>query len=214
MLLCEIMKCRSIAFYIFICSSIAAAADYRLKTVKVLPIESYPARKEISGIIIAADPYSTNEKSYTAFDIKRLNSRGYFPLHVIIKNNTSMYLNIATRNIVLITGSGQHLYATPAALVVDDVVKAGLADKTPKNASKENASPLSDFTSKELLNRTIDPNAVIDGFLFFFNSNPRTNIFKGGALYIPKLEEDGAHKAFGPISIPLDAAISATAKTK
>jgi hypothetical protein len=31
----------------------AAAGDYQIKAVKVLPVESYPARTEVSGVTIA-----------------------------------------------------------------------------------------------------------------------------------------------------------------
>jgi hypothetical protein len=209
------MKKWSIALGIILGAAILAASDYRIKTVKVLPIESYPARKDLSGLIVAADPYSTDDKSYSAFDVKNLNSKGYFPLHIIIKNDTPMYLNIGTRDVVLVTSSGKLLYTTPAALVVDDVVKAGLASKAPKKVSKDTGSPLSDFINKELANsRIIDPQSVVDGFLFFFTPNPRINPFTGSILYIPKIEEDGTKKALGPFSIPLDGASSPSKTTE
>lgn len=190
------------------------ASDYRIKTVKVLPIESYAARAEMDGVTIAADPYSTNRKSYSAFDVKGLNSRGYFPIHVIIQNSSQVYLTIRTRNVTLITASGQPLYTTPATVVVEDVVKAGLVNKLPtmtspdQSSSVKSGSPLSDFTSKELTNRLIDPGTVSNGFLFFFTPDPKINIFAGSTLYIPKLEEEGTRKALGPFSIPLDPALS------
>jgi hypothetical protein len=210
----DVMKKWSIALWMILGAALLAASDYRIKTVKVLPIESYPARKDLSGVIIAADPYSTDDRSYSAFDVKHLNSRGFFPLHVIIKNDTSMFLNIWTRNVVLVTSSGKQLYTTPATLVVDDVIKAGLVSKPPKKFSKDTGTPLSDFVNKELANRTIEPKSVIDGFLFFFTPNPLINPFTGSTLYIPKIEEDGTKKELGPFSIPLDAAASSSKTTK
>jgi hypothetical protein len=53
----------------------------------------------------------------------------------------------------------------------------------------------------------IDPETVSDGFLFFFIPEPKANFFAGTTLYIPKLEEEGTHKALGPFSIPLDSAL-------
>jgi len=194
--------------------TILRAADYEVKTVKVLPIESYPARTEVAGVTIAADPYTTNEKSFLAFDVKDLNSHGYFPIHVIIKNASEAFLNIRTRNVLLITTSGQQLYTTPATVVVEDVIKAGLASKFPlmrgrdQSTSTKAGSPLSDFTNKELTNRLVDPGTVSDGFLFFFTPEPKKNLFAGSTLYIPKLEEEGTRKAIGPFSIPLDPALS------
>jgi hypothetical protein len=184
------------------------AFDYQVRTVQVLPIESYPARTEVGGVTIAADPYGSNERSYSAFDVKNLNSRGYYPVHVIIKNSSPAFLNIRTRNIVLITPTGQQLYTTPATVVVEDVIKAGLVSKIPKmkshdqSTSTKSGSPLSDFT--------IDPGTVADGFLFFFTESPKSDFFEGTTLFIPKLEEEGTRKPLGPFSIQLEPALHKT----
>ncbi len=193
---------------------LSSASDYEVKTVKVLPIESYPARTTVGKVTIAADPYCTNEKSFSAFDVRDLNSRGYFPLHVIIRNASSEYMSIRTRNVVLITPSGQHLYSTPSTVLVEDVVKKGLVSRIPKKSRDRSTServigsPLADFTQKELVNRALDPGVIADGFLFFFTPDPKSNLFAGSTLYIPKLEEEGTRKPLGPFSILLDPALS------
>jgi hypothetical protein len=208
------MKIRVIFLFIALLATSLLALDYELKTVKVMPIESYPAQATLGGVTIAADPYDTNEKSFTAFDIKNLNSRGYFPLHVIIRNGSKNFFKIRTVNVILIASSGQQLYTTPATVVVDDVVKSGLTSRIPliksqdPTTSKRAGSPLSDFTGKELTNRIIDPGAISDGFLFFYTPNPKKNLFAGSTLYIPKLEEEGADKTLGPFFIPLNPALS------
>jgi hypothetical protein len=192
------------------------ASDYQVKTVRVLPIESYPARTEVGSVTIAADPYGSDEKLYSAFDIKKLNSRGYYAVHVIIQNSSSVFLNLRTRNIVLITSTGQQLYTTPATVVVEDVVQAGLVSKLPKmkshdqSTSTKSGSPLADFTSKELTNRSIDAGTVEAGFLFFFTDTRKSDFFEGSTLFIPKLEEEGTRKALGPFSIALDPALRKT----
>jgi hypothetical protein len=196
---------------LFFCT--ALAADYQIKTVKVLPIESYPARTELDGLTFAADPYWTDEKSYTAFDIRDLNSRGYFAIHLIVKNATANYLTVKTRDIQLVTASGQPLYTLSAVLVVDDVVKSGLVSKLPKMKSHDQStstqvgSPLSDFTTKEFTNRLIEPGTVSDGFLFFYTAEPKKNPFAGARLVIPQLAYEGSRQSLGPASIPLDPAL-------
>ena len=202
----------------FLALSLAAASvfalDYRIKTVKILPIESYPARTTVDGVTIAADPYDTDEKSLSAFDIKKLNSNGYFPLHIIIKNDTTLFLKIRTLNVTLVTASGQQLYTTPATVVVDDVVNSGLTSRIPIVGSSDSAtstktgSPLSDFTGKELTNSFVDPGTVTAGFIFFFTQDPKKNLFSGSRLFIPKLEEEGSSKTLGPFYIPLNPALS------
>jgi hypothetical protein len=224
------MKILFTAFYLF-AGTLLLAGDYKIKIVQVLPIEAYPAQATVGRVTIAADPYSSDEKSFKAFDAKSLNSRGFFPVHIIIRNNTSTYLTIRTRNVILINSSGEQLYTTPAALIVDEVY--GLSNKTASKKSQEakeakeakdakdnkdskdnkppttakKGSPLTDFSSKELINASIDPNGVVDGFLFFYTSDPKKNLFEGSTLYIPRLEEEGTRKPVGPFAIRLDAAL-------
>ena len=203
----------SIRILLFLFVQASLAADYKIKTIEVQPIESYPAQASVGGVTIAANPYSTDAQSATAFDIKNLNSRGFFPVHVIIKNETKSYLTIRTRNVLLFTPNGEQLYTVPAAIVVDNLSRAGLTKKEPAKSTEpetsQKVSPLIDFTSKELVAASIDPGAVVDGFLFFFTEKRKLNLFSGSSLYIPRnaLEEEGTKKSFGPFTIRLDQAL-------
>lgn len=205
------MKTTIRIFLLLLSVQMPLAADYSIKIVEVQPIESYPAQTTVGGITIAANPYSTDAESSTAFDIKNLNSRGYFPIHVIIKNETSSYLTIRTRNVLLFTSGGEQIYSVPAAIVVDNLSRAGLTKKEPTKSdvpeASQKVSPLVDFTSKELVAASIDPGAVVDGFLFFFTEKRKINLFAGSSLYIPRLEEEGTKKPFGPFTIRLDQAL-------
>ena len=189
------------------------ASDYVMKTVDLQPIEAYPARITVGAITIAADPYYTDDKSYSAFDVKKLNSRGYFPVHVIIQNASADFLIVRTRNIILISSSGEQLYTTPVAVLLDDMFSAASVDKlsqtSPHKTSKKAiiGTPLLDFTAKDLTNKIIDPGKTSSGFLFFINPDPNMNIFAGSTLYIPSIEEEGTRKSIGPFSIPLDPAL-------
>ncbi len=212
------MKKLILALGCLLLAAFSLAGDYVIKTVPVLPIDSYPARVTIGAITIAADPYATDERSYTAFDVKDLNSRGYFPLHVIIQNSSPNYVTIRVRNITLKTGGGQQFYTTSATLVVQDVIKAGFVSRLPKmkshdqTTSTKTGSPLLDFTGKELTNRQIEPGTVSDGFLFFYTDEPKKNLFAGGTLVIPDLTDEVLRKGVGPFSIPLDPAFASAKK--
>jgi hypothetical protein len=196
----------------------AMAGDYQIKTVKIRSIESYAARIAIGTITIAADPYPTDEKSFTAFDVRDLNSKGYFPVHLIIQNSSTSFVSVRTRDIMLLTGGGQKLYTTSATIVVQDVIKGGLISKLPKmkshdqSTSTKTGSPLLDFTSKELTNRQIEPGAVSDGFLFFYTDEPKKPLFAGAKLLIPQVTEEGTRKTLGPFEISFDASQGAPAK--
>ncbi len=209
------MKTLARLFFLICLVPILPAADYLIKSVPVMPIDSYPSRAAVGGVTIAADPYPTDEKSFTAFDIKDLNTRGYFPVHVIIQNSTPNFVTLRTRNVVLVTSDGQELYTTSATIVVEDVVKAGFVSKLPKMKSRDQStstrsgSPLLDFTGKELTNRQIEPGTVSAGFIFFYNSEPKKPLFNGSKLLIPQLIDEGNRKTIGPFTIPLDPALTA-----
>jgi hypothetical protein len=99
-------------------------------------------------------------------------------------------------------------------VLLDDLFSAASVDKIsetkPRKTSKKTqiGTPLSDFTAKDLTNKLIDPGKTSGGFLFFTNPDANNNIFAGGTLYIPSLEEEGTRKTIGPFSIPLDPALS------
>ena len=210
------MKISMSILWIVLFTASPFALDYRIKDIKLLPVESYPAKTTIDGVTIAADPYDSNEKSALAFDTKKLNTEGYFPLHVIIKNNSEAFLKIRTLNITLITESGQQLYTTPATIVVDDIFGGGFSSRIPLVGSSDLAtsnktgSPLWDFTNKELTNRFLDPGTVTSGFLFFYAEDPKQNLFSGSTLYIPKLDEESSSNTVGPFFIPLNPALSSS----
>jgi hypothetical protein len=206
-----IMKIARILFPLFLVA-VSVASDYSIKTVEILPVESYPAHVSVDDITIAADPYPNDEKCFKAFDVQKLASRGYFPVNIIIKNSSKYYLKIKTRNITLETRLGLRLYSTPAAMVVEEVIGNKYGDSISTTITGESAfskieSPLSDFTGKELTNRLIDPQTEYSGFLFFFSEKTKKSIFIGSTLHIPNLEEEGTGKAFGPFTIPLDPAL-------
>jgi hypothetical protein len=186
------------------------ALDYHLKPVPVQALESYPARVTVDQVTVAVDPYATDEKSFTVFDVKDLNSRGYFPLLVLVQNASPNPIAIRTRDIVLVGDEGSPLYSHPATLVVQDIFKGGILTKIPKvgaqdpGTSTRVGSPLLDFTGKELTNRGIDPGNAASGFLFFYNANAKKNPFAGARLKIPKILDEATRKELGPFEIPTD----------
>jgi len=211
---------RTLFAAVMLATTVAVGGDYQLKTPKILPVEAYPARSTSGGITVAADPYPTDEKSFTAFDVHDLNSRGYFPVLVVIQNSSPNPVSIRTREIVLATAKGQEIYSHPATLVVQDVVKAGLRTKIPKMRGEDRAtstksgSPLMDFTGKELTSRAVEPGTVANGFLFFYTAEPKKNLFAGSTLRIPKIVDEATRATLGPFALRLDAALAATGQQK
>lgn len=193
-------------------SPLLLASEYTVKSVEILPLESYPAKMTVEGITVAVDPYPDDEKSSTAFDVDNLNSRGFFPVHVIIKNESPYYLKIRTQTILLETRLGERLYSTPAAMVIEDLIGKKYVDSMSSlrdgdRMSNKVTSRVSDFTTKELSNTLLEPGKVRSGFLFFFSEKHKRSFFIGSKIYIPSIKEEGTDRTFGPFEILLDPAL-------
>jgi hypothetical protein len=175
------------------------------------PLDSFAARATVEGVTVAAEPYSelkpdardaakrdADVKS-NAFDTRDLAKRGYFPLYVVIKNETTDYVTLSTRKVVLATGAGETLYTTSAAIMVEDVTRGG------GFKGKGGSSELDAMTGKELQNGQIEPGGTVEGLLFFFTSTPRKDFFAGAKLKIPGMASRATGKDVGPFEIPLSA---------
>lgn len=174
------------------------------------PLESYRARATVGGVTVAVEPYGSDEKSAAAFDLRDLVKRGYFPVYVAIRNETSDYISISTRKVLLSTHFGQSFYTTPAAIVVEDITGGGGFSRTPKSRDAAEGkggqiSLLDALTGKELQNGQVEPGGTVQGFLFFFTPTPRQDFFAGSKLTIPGLTNRGTGRDIGPFEIPLDA---------
>jgi hypothetical protein len=200
------MKMRNLVVFLLL-GTVAAIAQYRAKTVPVRDLESYPAKTALAGITIAADPYPTDAKSSTAFDVRDMNTRGYYPMHIIVKNGTESFITVKTRTAVLVTAAGQELYTIPASTLVEDIFKG--KDATSMKAG----SPLIDFAEKQLTNRQLSPGKTSDGFIFFYWPNSKKSLFVGSTLKIPEITDDDARKKIGPFLIPIDPALSEEKKS-
>jgi hypothetical protein len=191
------------------------AAEYVIKKIKLLPIESYSARAAVGQITVAADPYFSDEKAYTAFDVKDLNSRGYFPIHIIIQNSSRNTIRIPTRKVVLRTEDGSQFYATPATLLVEDIFGSGLSRAPDESRNRERpdgtvtGSPLVDFTTKELTNQDIYPGSILNGFLFFFLEEVTMGRLRTGQIVLPDLRNEDTREDLGTLVIFLSSASAA-----
>jgi hypothetical protein len=172
-------------------TALQAAGLPQGKTVELRPLETYPVRQTVGAVTVAAEAYGSDEKCATAFNVKNLTTRGYFPVHVIIQNSSADYVSVSTRKILLDVGSGQGLYTTSAAF----------AGRKSKDNPGSDAAMI-DFTGKELVNKQVEPGATAHGFVFFFTPTPKKDFFAGAKLVIPLLD-DATRKQIGPFTLSL-----------
>ncbi len=106
---------------------VSACAGYDKPQISVLPIEEYQHRVNVDGISMAAEPYNTADKATLVFD-EDLTAKGYYPINVVIRNDTDDRLLILKKTLALIDGSGVAYQPIDATLVAEDVDDNKMAD--------------------------------------------------------------------------------------
>jgi hypothetical protein len=65
----------------------AGCASYQAAAIPAGQVSAYARTSMIAGVTFAADPYDTSEQAKSAFYID-VTSKGYFPVHLVFKNDT------------------------------------------------------------------------------------------------------------------------------
>jgi len=192
-------------YLLIIASTLAAVttttfAGYKSIKVKVNAARSYPFVATQGHVSIAADPYETNDKIRTAFDIKDLEKLGIVPVNVIITNEGEELISINGHDINLLDEKNHSL----ESLLVEEVVHAIISKgKSPSTHAPTPSSrfPLpqreglrgdafeieTDFSNKALKEVRIAPKATASGFVFFRLPNRQMRL-TGHKLYIPQVK--------------------------
>src|ERR1700733_559950 len=84
---------RRVALIVLLSIAVAAAAD-KDKRFAPNPASSYPGHQTMSGITVAAVPYTTEDQAKSAFDKVSPYKYGIMPILVVIKNDTGKALRL------------------------------------------------------------------------------------------------------------------------
>jgi hypothetical protein len=88
------MKRAIVLFIIFSALILPVQARYRPKELNVKPAAEYPYRQDFQNIVIAAQPYITQEETQELFDTKRLYERQIMPVLVVVQNNNDFAVRL------------------------------------------------------------------------------------------------------------------------
>src|SRR3954471_6355192 len=90
-----------------------ALAGYKSIKVKVNPAMTYPLHQSQGNVTIAVDPYETDEKIRTAFDIKGMEKLGIIPVNLIISNDGEDLVSVSGQDVNLLDDKNQSIESTP-----------------------------------------------------------------------------------------------------
>ena len=102
-----------------------AWGDYKKLAVKVGPVEGYASRQSQGPVTIAADPFPSETRIRTVFDIKGLSKMGLVPINLIISNQGPDALSIDSASITLLDPE----YGSLSALSPKEAVRMILRHK-------------------------------------------------------------------------------------
>ena len=174
---------RKVAFLCLWCLLPAWSAwgDYKKLAVKVGPIEGYASRQSQGPLTIAADPYPSETRIRTVFDIKDLSQLGLVPINLIISNQGSDALSINGASITLLDPEYGSLQALAPKVLIDMILRHDRLRRwnlgtTPQPRSRfgrglsrveKQILEIEDDIIRKSLKRRIRPRATVWGFVFF-----------------------------------------------
>ena len=174
-------------------------AGYKSIKVKVNPAKTYPFHQSQGHVTIAVDPYETDEKIKTAFDVKGMEKLGIIPVNLIITNEGEDLISVSGQDVNLLDVKNQSIESTPPEEVVQLILNKG---KEP-SASGRGRSPLplprrdtmrgdafeieTDFTNKALKEARVTPKSTASGFVFFRLPSKQMKLI-GYKIYIPEIK--------------------------
>jgi len=160
---------------------------YKIKDLQIRPAREYASFQDFQNLVIAAYPYSDQERVDQIFDTDKLIEKGFLAILVVIENNNSFPVQIQDKDIYLVDSRGQR----ERRLHYSDVLLSVSLDKPPSAYSpkdlqrKVDKQMRIDFEHKAFVERLVAPNSSDYGIVFF--KLPEEGDLEGYSLYLPQI---------------------------
>jgi hypothetical protein len=173
-------------------------ASYQSKVISASPIENYALGTKNYGISFAADPFDTSEKAKDAF-YADITSRGYYPVQLIFKNDTSDKVMVLRETVELESGGSLYRPVRSSNMFNDfehnkmAYALLGFGIFSYMSAEEANRKMETDWREKEMPEQLIVlPGRTAHGFVYF--KLPQGTTLRGGKLKV-EAEKMGEKKA-------------------
>jgi hypothetical protein len=150
----------------------SGCATHTVKWVDAKPVDSYSIHTKMEGISLAADPYDNPDKAKEGFYVD-VCSKGFYPVHLILRNGTDNRLIILRDSIELIDAEGK-TYKPVRSNVMSNVCQHNIATHVILGfggysaADQANRIMESDWRDKEISETVIIlPGGKTNGFVYF-----------------------------------------------
>jgi hypothetical protein len=166
----QILLCSTLILQLLI----IGCASYKAGRIDVRPVEEYANFTEKEKILLAADPYDTSEKAKECF-YEDVTEQGFYPVNLIIKNDSNERILILKETVELIDASGNIYRPVPSNIMSDtcehnkmSYALLGFGIFSYMSAEEANRKMATDWREKECpAQLIIDSDRKANGFLYF-----------------------------------------------
>ncbi len=172
-------------------------ASYQSKVISASPIDSYALGTKNNGISFAADPFDTSEKVKDGF-YADVTGRGYYPVQLIFKNDTSDKILVLRETVELESGGSLYRPVRSSNMYNDyehnkmAYALLGFGIFSYMSAEEANRKMEADWREKEMPEQLIVlPGRTAHGFVYF--KLPQGTTLRGSKLKV-EAEKMGGKK--------------------
>ncbi len=162
-------------------------AGYKIKEPSIKAALEYPAHQDFQKLVLAAQPFLTEDESLELFDTKKLYERNIMPVLVVVQNNNDFAVRLESQDIYLIDKNETNVPSIPY-----EEVLVRIALKNPRGAEPQilirqikDKNLLADFEHKAFGKKLIAPHDSDWGVVFF--PRPDDSDLQGYRLYFPEI---------------------------
>lgn len=180
--------------------SIAAAfAADKEAPFRAAPAASYPHKQTNGKVTIAADPYTSEDKTKTAFGKLNPYAYGILPILVVIQNDSDQTIRLDRIKAEYVGSGSNRVEATPASDVRYSRGEIHLKPPGPiPRPTKKNPLNAWEIEGRALAAQALPPGQSASGFLYF-----QSGLQTGSVLYLSGIVEAGTGKELLYYEIPL-----------
>ena len=170
----------------------AVAGEKERLAFRSQPAEAYPARDTHEGLLVAAEPFETRQKTKPVFGKHNLAKAGILPVLVVIANTTDKTVRLDDLSVQLLTRNRQKIDPTPAGVVVQQLTGKGRKSRRtvpyplPRLPGSSRAKVAMEVLVHEFNMRLLPPESTASGF-FYFEVGRSRDWLRGSKLYLTQL---------------------------
>lgn len=181
-------------FLVVVSLTLMSCASHEIKQLAPDPIAAYQIQTTQDGVVVAADPFNTKEKTESAFTID-LTEEGFVPVLLVFENRATDNVLLIKDDIELTDSRGSIHKPVSANVMVGKFehnkmayALLGFGIFSYMSAEDANKKMLEDWSSKELpAEKLLIPGRKLHGVVYFYFGPTHLDSLSNSVLKVPLL---------------------------